>query len=75
MFHPIAFQVFSISSKVGRPLFWSAGPLFAAQWTSEMIADQQTGKNSGPLKLSFRYSAVLSFGLFKKLFQREEIIK
>jgi hypothetical protein len=33
---------------VGRPLFWFAGPLSAAQRTTEMIADQRTGYNSGP---------------------------
>jgi hypothetical protein len=42
-----------------------------------MIADPQTGKNSGPVpadlpKLSFRYSAVLNFGPFLKIFKREE---
>ncbi len=37
-----------IWTKVGRPLLWSAGPLSYAQRTTEMIANQQTGKNSGP---------------------------
>jgi hypothetical protein len=51
----------------------------AAQRAAEIIADQRTGKNSGPVlahglpKLSFRYSALLHlFGLFLKIFQREK---
>ncbi len=35
--------LYEIYSKVDRPLFWSA-----AQRTTEMIADQRTGKNGGP---------------------------
>jgi hypothetical protein len=42
---------------VGRPLFWSAGSLSAAQRTTEMIADQQTGKNSGPVLADYRNGA------------------
>ena len=33
----------ALSAEVGRPLFWSA-----AKQTTEIIADQRTGKNSGP---------------------------
>jgi hypothetical protein len=46
--------MFSVSlSEVSRPLFWSDGPLSAAQQTSEMIADQRTGKNSGPALVDY----------------------
>jgi hypothetical protein len=47
----------------------------AAQQIPEIIVDQRAGKNSKLPKLSFCYSAVLNFGLFLKIFQREEIIK
>jgi hypothetical protein len=52
----------------------------AAQQTTEMLADQRTGKivwtsASGLPKLSFRYSAALNFGLFKKILKTEEIVK
>jgi hypothetical protein len=43
--------------EVGRPLFWFAGPLSAAQQTIEMIADQRTGKNSGPALADYRNGA------------------
>ncbi len=42
---------------MGRPLFWSAGPLSAAQRTTEMIVDQRTGKNSGPALADYRNEA------------------
>jgi hypothetical protein len=67
-------------AEVGRPLFWSADPLSVAQRTTEMIADQQTGKNSAPALAAtemelplFRCSAF--FGLFLKIFQGEEMSK
>jgi hypothetical protein len=43
-----------LESEMCRPLFWSAGPLFAVQRTTKMIADQQTGKNSGPALANYR---------------------
>jgi hypothetical protein len=42
---------------VGRPLFWSADPLSAAQQTTEMIADQRTAKNSGSALADYRNGA------------------
>jgi hypothetical protein len=42
----------SVMGIVGRPLFWSAGRLSAAQWTTKMIVDQRTGKNSGLVKIA-----------------------
>jgi hypothetical protein len=36
---------------------WSAGPLSAAQRTTEMIADQRTGKNSRPALADYRNEA------------------
>jgi hypothetical protein len=55
------------------------GPLVRSQRTAEIIADQRTDKNSGPVlahglpKLSFRNSAPLHlFGLFLKIFLREK---
>ncbi len=36
-------------TKVGRPLFWSA-----AQRTTEILADQRTGKISGPAPADYR---------------------
>jgi hypothetical protein len=38
-------------------LFWSAGLLSAAQWTTEIIADQQTGKNTGPALADYQSGA------------------
>jgi cadmium resistance protein CadD (predicted permease) len=45
-----------------------------------MIADQRPGKNSGPALANYRNEASIFrcsafFGLFLKMFQREEIIK
>jgi hypothetical protein len=54
-----------LKAEVGRPLFWSAGPLSTAQQTTEMIADQQTGKNSGPA-LVFR----IFWPIFKNISRR-----
>jgi hypothetical protein len=54
------------------------GPLSAVQQTTEMIADQWTGKNSGPALTDYRNGASsipLHFWLFFKIFQSEEIIK
>jgi hypothetical protein len=64
---------------VGRPLFWSAGPLSAAQQTTEnMIGDQWIGKNSRPALADYqkRASAIPQLCIFwpiLKIFQREEI--
>jgi hypothetical protein len=46
-----------VKSHVGRQLFWSAGPLSAAQRTTEMIADQRTRINSGPALADYRNGA------------------
>ncbi len=56
---------------MGRPLFWSAGPPSAAQQTTEMIADQQTGKNSGPALANYRNgaSAIPLFCIFWPIFK------
>jgi hypothetical protein len=60
-------------SNVGRPLFLFAGPISAAHWTTKMIVDQQTGKNSGPAQADYQNgsSAIplfCIFGLFPKIF-------
>jgi hypothetical protein len=70
----------ALSPEVDRPLFWSTGPLSAAQRTTEMIVDQRTGKKSGPALADYRNGAsaiplICIFGLILKIFQREEIIK
>jgi hypothetical protein len=74
------FTLAGANTKVGRPLFWSAGPLSAAQQTTEMIAEQRTGKNSEPALADYQdgVSAIPLFSIFwpiLKIFQREEIIK
>jgi hypothetical protein len=65
---------------VGRPLFWSAGLLSDAQRTSEMIADQQTGKNSGPPLADYQNEAsvIQLFGIFcviLKIFRTSRLVK
>jgi hypothetical protein len=57
--------------EVGRPLFWSAGPLSTAQWTTEIIADQRTGKNSGPALANNRNgaSSIPLFCIFLPIFK------
>ncbi len=44
-------------AEVSIPLFWSAGLLSNAQRTTQMIADQRTGKNSGPALADYRNGA------------------
>jgi hypothetical protein len=40
---------------MGKPLFWSAESAWsAAQRTTEMLADQRIGKNSGPAPADYR---------------------
>jgi hypothetical protein len=64
--------------EVSRPLFWSAGPLSAVQQTTEMIADQRTGKNSRPAQAHYWNwaSIILLFCIFwpvLKIFQRKKL--
>jgi hypothetical protein len=66
-----AVQFSGLSPEVGRPLFWSASPLSAAQRTTKMIADQKTGKNSGPALPDYRHGAsiILLFCIFWPIFK------
>jgi hypothetical protein len=63
------------TAEAGIPLFWSAVPLSAAQRTTEMIADQRTGKNSGPALADYRNgaSAILLFCILWPIFRNSEL--
>jgi hypothetical protein len=71
----VQFHYIHLTPEVGRPLFWSTGPLSGAQQTTEMIADQRTAKNSGSALADYRNGAfaVLLFCIFwpilKKYFE------
>ncbi len=76
----ICLPCYCLNAEVGRLLFWSAGRWSPVYWATEMIADQQTGKNCGPALADYRNRAFANllfcfFGLILKKFQREEIIK
>ncbi len=61
---------------MGRPLFWSAGPLSAAQRTTEMIVDQRNGKNGRPELADYGNgaSAILHFlAYFQKYFIEKKL--